>query len=331
VLAKIKGGADFSLMAAQNGQDGTASQGGDLGFFTEGAMVAAFEKAVFGAKSTGLLPNVVETDFGYHIVKITSPKTNRNYKVATVVRSISSSDETRDIALRRADELAGTSESLEELRQNAAKDKTLVKAEAKAVRATDRAINNLANAREVIRWAYAKETKVGDISPVYEVDDQYVVAALVSQQEKGYAKVNAIREELTAAVRNELKAQKIMDKLKGASGPLEQVAAKYGTEAIVKTAAGVTFAANTIEGLGYDPIATGKVFGLKQGARSKPFEGQTGVVIVELQQLDKINFTGDMSGVKKQLETMRSGRAEGSVFQLIRDRSDIKDNRIKFF
>jgi peptidyl-prolyl cis-trans isomerase D len=278
-----------------------------------------------------LLPNVVETDFGYHIIKITSPKTNRNYKVATVVRSISSSDETRDIALRRADELAGTSESLEELRQNAAKDKTLVKAEAKAVRPTDRAISNLANAREVIRWAYANETNIGDISPVYEVDDQYVVAALVSKQEKGYANVNAIREELTAAVRNELKAQKIIDKLKGASGPLEQVAAKYGAEAIVKTASGVTFAANTIEGLGYDPIATGKAFGLKQGARSKPFEGQTGVVIIELQQLDKINFTGDMSGVKKQLETMRSGRAEGSVFQLIRDRSDIKDNRIKFF
>jgi peptidyl-prolyl cis-trans isomerase D len=128
-----------------------------------------------------------------------------------------------------------------------------------------------------------------------------------------------------------LKAQQIINKLKGANGTLEQVAAKYGAEAVVKSAAGVTFAANTIEGLGYDPVATGKAFGLKQGARSKPFEGQTGVVIVELLNLEKINFTGDMSGVKKQMENMRSGRAEGSVFQLIRDRADIEDNRIKFF
>jgi peptidyl-prolyl cis-trans isomerase D len=331
VLAKIKGGADFSLMAAQNGQDGTASQGGDLGFFSEGAMVPAFEKAVFGAKGAGLLPNVVETDFGYHIIKVTSPKTTRNYKVATVVRSISSSDETRDIALRRADELQATSGNLEGLRQNTAKDKSLMKIEAKSVRPTDRGINNLANAREVVRWAFDNKTDVGSVSPVYEVDDQYVVAALVAKKEKGYAKVNDIRDELTAAVRNELKAQQIIGKLKGASGSLEQVAAKYGPEAVVKTAAGVTFAANTIEGLGFDPIATGKAFGLKQGARSKPFEGQTGVVIVELQQIEKINFTGDMSGVKKQMENMRSGRAEGSVFQLIRDRSDIQDNRVKFF
>ena len=331
LLAKIKGGADFSLMAAQNGQDGTAAQGGDLGFFSEGAMVAPFEKAVFAARSAGVLPNVVETDFGYHIIKVTSPKTTRNYQIATVVRAISTSDETRDIALRRADELAGTSEDLEALRRNVAKDKILMKAEAKSVRSTDRAINNLANAREVVRWAYAEDTKIGDVSPVYEVDDQYVVAALVSKQEKGYAQVSDMREELTAAVRNELKAQQIIDKLKGGSGPLEQVAAKYGTEAIVKTANGVTFASNTIEGLGYDPIATGKAFGLKEGARTKAFEGQTGVVIVELLDLEKINFTGDLSGVKKQLETMRSGRSEGSVFQLIRDKSDIQDNRIKFF
>ena len=54
-------------------------------------------------------------------------------------------------------------------------------------------------------------------------------------------------------------------------------------------------------------------------------------MIVELLDLEKINFTGDLSGVKKQLETMRSGRSEGSVFQLIRDKSDIQDNRIKFF
>jgi peptidyl-prolyl cis-trans isomerase D len=331
LLAKIKAGADFSLMAAQNGQDGTAAQGGDLGFFTEGAMVPAFEKAVFGAKGAGLLPNVVETDFGYHIIKVTSPKTTRNYKVATVVRAISATDETRDIALRRADELAGVSKNLEGLRQHVAKDKSLVKTEAKSVRATDRAINNLANAREVVRWAFSDQTDIGDLSPVYEVDDQYVVAALVSKQDKGYAKVKDIREELTAAVRNEMKAQQIINKLKGANGTLEQVAAKYGPEAVVKSAAGVTLAANTIEGLGFDPIATGKAFGLKQGARSKPFEGQTGVVIVELQQVDKINFTGDMSGVKKQMENMRAGRAEGSIFQLIRDRSDIKDNRIKFF
>ncbi|WP_026462326.1 peptidylprolyl isomerase [Adhaeribacter aquaticus] len=331
LLAKIKGGADFAITAAQNGQDGTAANGGDLGYFSEGAMVAPFEKAVFGAKSAGLLPNLVETEFGYHIVKVTDPRSTRNYKIATIIRNISSSDETRDVAFRRADEIAGTAKNLEDLRAAVAKDKSLVKGEAKSVRATDRSVNNLMNARELVRWAFSKQTEKGDVSPVFEVGDQYVVAALVDKREKGYAKVNDIREELTAAVRNEEKAKRIMSKLNGASGTLEQIAAKFGPEAVVRTATDVTMAGSNIEGIGYDPLATGAVFGLKQGARSKPVEGETGVVILELQQLNKINFTGNFDGVKKQIETTRSGRTEGSAFQLIKEKSDIKDDRIKFF
>jgi peptidyl-prolyl cis-trans isomerase D len=157
------------------------------------------------------------------------------------------------------------------------------------------------------------------------------VAALVAKKDKGYAKVDDIREELTAAVRNEEKAKRIMAKLNGAQGSLEQIAAKYGSDAVVRTAEGVTFASGTIEGIGFEPVATGKAFGLKPGARTKAFEGQTGVVMVELLNIDKINFSGDFSGVRKQMEASQSGRSEGSAFQLIKEKADIKDQRIKFF
>ena len=331
ILNKIKGGADFAQMAAQNGQDGTAASGGDLGFFSEGAMVPPFEKAVFGATAAGLLPNLVETDFGYHIVKVTAPKTSRNYQIATVTRSISSSDATRDAAFRKADELASTVKNLEDLRQRAIQDKTLTRTEAKNIRVADRAVNNLTNARELVRWAFNDKTNIGEVSPVFEIGDQFVVAALVSETEKGYAQVADIREELTAAVRNEEKGKQIIGKLSKLQGPLEQMATKYGSEAVVRTANGVTFASATIEGLGFDPVATGKVFGLKEGARTKPFEGQNGVVVAELVNLEKVDFSGDMSGVKKNIEATRTGRAEGSTYQLIREKADIKDERIKFF
>ncbi|MDB5261204.1 MAG: peptidylprolyl isomerase [Adhaeribacter sp.] len=331
ILAQIKAGADFAQMAAQNGQDGTAASGGDLGYFSEGAMVPPFEKAVFGATSAGLIPNLVETDFGYHIVKVTAPKNTRNYQIATVTRSISSSDATRDEAFRRADELAGTIKNLEDLRSRVVQDKTLARAEAKNIRIADRSVNNLTNARELVRWAFNDKTDVGDVSPVFEIGDQFVVAALSAEIEKGYAKVADIREELTAAVRTREKAKQIIQKLSKLQGPLEQMAPKYGPEAVVRSANGITFASATIEGLGFDPVATGKIFGLKEGARSKPFEGQTGVIVAELIKVDKVNFSGDMSGVKKNIETSRTGRSEGNTYQLIREKADIKDERVKFF
>lgn len=75
VLEKIKAGADFAAMAKQYGEDGTNATGGDLGWFGKGDMVPEFEDAVFGLKKGELSPALVETQFGYHIVRLDDTKT----------------------------------------------------------------------------------------------------------------------------------------------------------------------------------------------------------------------------------------------------------------
>jgi peptidyl-prolyl cis-trans isomerase C len=71
VLKKLKGGADFATLARENSQDtGSAAKGGDLGFFPQGQMEPAFEKAAF-ALAPGKISDVVETPFGFHIIKVT--------------------------------------------------------------------------------------------------------------------------------------------------------------------------------------------------------------------------------------------------------------------
>ena len=331
VLSQIRGGADFAQMAAQHGSDGTASVGGDLGWFAEGRMVPAFDKAVFNYSGTGLLPNLVETEYGYHIIKVTAPKTKQQYKVAAVQRSIEPSETTRDVAYGVADELSGTSDNAAEFRENVAQNKSLVKEEATNIGKNQVLVNNLNNARELVRWAYAKDTEVGDVSPVFEINDQFVVATLTNKRDKGYAKVEDIREELTAAVRNEVKAEQIIAKLKGQKGSLDEMAASYGPDAMVRTADNVTFASAAIPGIGVEPVAVGKAFGLKQGARTAPFEGQGGVMVVELVQLDKAPEISDLSNVREQLRNQRVGNIESRAFEAIKDKADIKDNRVRFF
>ena len=74
LLAQLKKGADFAALAKAKSDDpGTAQRGGDLGYFASGQMVPEFEKAAFKLK-VGELSQVVETSFGYHIIKLTDSR-----------------------------------------------------------------------------------------------------------------------------------------------------------------------------------------------------------------------------------------------------------------
>ena len=73
LLKRAKGGEDFAALAKANSDDGSASQGGDLGFFQKGRMVPEFDQAAFAMKP-GEISDVISTQFGYHIIKLTEKK-----------------------------------------------------------------------------------------------------------------------------------------------------------------------------------------------------------------------------------------------------------------
>jgi peptidyl-prolyl cis-trans isomerase C len=73
ILQRAKNGEDFATLARENSDDGSAKQGGDLNYFPRGQMVPPFDKAVFALKP-GEISEVVTTQFGYHVIKLTDLK-----------------------------------------------------------------------------------------------------------------------------------------------------------------------------------------------------------------------------------------------------------------
>lgn len=87
ILKKLKGGADFAELAKDDSTCPSKARGGDLGFFGRGQMVPEFEKAAFALKP-GELSDVVETQFGYHIIKLTEKKAPETAKFDDVKERI---------------------------------------------------------------------------------------------------------------------------------------------------------------------------------------------------------------------------------------------------
>lgn len=77
ILDQIKQGGSFEELAKKYSQDSSASQGGDLNWFGKGAMVPEFESVAFKLKKGQLAPELVESQFGFHIVKVTDTRTEK--------------------------------------------------------------------------------------------------------------------------------------------------------------------------------------------------------------------------------------------------------------
>ncbi len=311
-------------------KEGEPGYHGIYGWFTsESGYVEAFKSAGLKGKKGEF--TIVETEFGYHIMEVLDKtKESEKYKIVTIERQETASKATVDSVFTAANKFAGLN-TTGDLFEKGVKKEGLNKRVANDIHPTDHTINGLESPKELIRWVYADDRKKDDVSQPFQLGERFVVARVTSTKEKGIAPLAEVKERVTMEVKKEKKAQSFIDmftKASAGASKIEDIASKLQTPAQV--ADNVSFTNSFIPGIGQEYTIIGNMVCAKEGALSKPIQGNSGVYIMVVEKVSKGNVA-DTKTLKKQGLLTMQGRVDQDVFEALKENANVKDNRSKFF
>ena len=110
---------------------------------------------------------------------------------------------------------------------------------------------------------------------------------------------------------------------------LQEIASKNNT--IVQTANAVNLGSPTLPGAGREPEVVGSVFALEPGSVSNPIAGNNGVYVVELESKNEAPAMNSYQGIAQQETAQRRQNASQRLFEALREKAEIEDNRARFY
>lgn len=321
----------FDTLAKNFSDDPSAAQNnGDLGWFADGTMVHPFNQACIENKVGDIVK--IQSRFGYHIVNITGKKEPvKKARVAFVKRYSEPSEETYQSVYSEASKFAGENKTLEKFRE-AIKNQGLNKRTSDHLKEMDNRIPGLENPREIVRWAFDEERKVGDVSIAFDLQDQYIVAAVKDIRKEGVPELIKIKDQIKAQVVKRKKAQilkeKINNKIMEGAG-FKKIASEFNLK--IDTVKRGTFQSPNIPKVGREINVVGHVAGMDKGEMSKAIEGNRGVFVVKLTDKIEAPEIENYEATKKNTARRFQQRVEYAAYNALQDCKEVEDNRSRFY
>lgn len=314
----------FAVLAEKFSADkSNSAKGGDLGYFTPGRMVPAFNDYIFNGKTGD--KGVVETQFGYHVISIEDQKNiQKVVKIATVSKEIEPSEKTiGDIYAKVSNFVQSAKSSGFEA---AAKEANFTVSPVDGVKQLDENIPGAGKQRAIVRWAFNEDNKVGAVKS-FEIPSGYFVAKIVKRNAEGLKSVEDVSKEVISILRKEKKATLLRDKIKASD--LESIAVSNGTR--VKNASAVSLKSGSISGAGVEKKVVGAAFGLEKGKISAPINGEKGVYVIEVTEKKPAQGLASYKGIanKEAADLVRG--AQNAVIKSLKAEADIVDRRADLY
>lgn len=324
LLTVLKGGADFAQVAAQYSvYDATAANGGEVGVMPFSAFSGEFAAALANAK-TGDIVKIASGDAIQLMQVYRADKPSKHVQVASITYPVEASAATRRDIHNQAGTFSVNAKGSVEAFNDAASAAAVTPRIASLAQG-ERTIRGLEDSRDVARWAYGAE--VGDVSEIFPVGKDYVIAMLTEIDDNEFAPLEKVSAQIRAQVLRDKKYDYIVKELSGST--LDEQAKSLGTE--VADFDNVTFGAFYVNGPGFEPRLIGAISSTtEKGVLSAPVKGLSGVYVFEvddIQTSDKQTAEGE----KVRAQAMAESMAQQFSVQAIQQMAKIQDLRGKYF
>lgn len=302
---------------------GSKDKGGEYKNTTYGQFAKEYNDFAFEGRVGNI--DVVETDFGFHIIELQKQiGKSKVIKVASVAKEILASDKTISDIYNTTQkfEIASRDGDFETVAKELGYDLRPVN----RMLAMEESLPGEGSQREIVRWSFEEGADVGAIKR-FQVNNGYIVVQITAKRDKGLMALEDVSGRITPIVRNHKKASKIIAGIVG--NELAAIASRQGQT--VKTAAALNMGNTTIAGAGDEPKVVGAVFSLKEGSISEPIEGDKGVYVVKATKITEAPVLDNYGSYANQVSNKVKEGVATNVIEALKGATEIEDNRAIFY
>ena len=328
ILAKLKAGGDFAELAKKYSQDeGSAVKGGDLDFFPKGQMVPEFDKVAFELEP-GQLSDLVKSQFGYHIIKVTDKRIATTKSLAEVRGQIEDQlkFEQADAAAQKLSDEVGAEIKKPADIEKVARARGLQTGES-GLFLQDEPVAGIGMSPAIGQTVFTM--KEGEVSEPIRTPQGYAIVTVTGKQDSYIPKVDEVK----AKVREDVVTAKAIEKARATaatvaasmkSGDFDKAAKAAGVE--VKTTELIARGA-PIGDAGVSPKLEDAAFALASGAVSDAIVTEKGaavVKVVERKDTTPDEFAKEKDNIRNELLNDRKQRFFGAYMTKARQRMTIR-------
>jgi peptidyl-prolyl cis-trans isomerase D len=314
--------ADFTAYARDNSDGPSAPQGGDLGYFQQGKLATEFNDFIFSNPIGNV--GLVETDFGFHIIKVDDKEDI--VQLATLSREVLASEETINTLFTSATKFEMETIADENEFSSIAKTNNYLVRPVNSIKELDENLPGLGLQRTLVQWAFNGDTNVGDIKR-FNINSGYAVAQVTGKYKEGPMAPEDASMAVLPILRKERKAAQIISASKGKA----MDAFAKDNNVSISTASALTVKSPTIPGAGSEPIVVGTAYGMAQGESSGLLEGNTGVFMIEVTKRTEAPKLDNYSTYANTLKSNAANRVNTAVYNALKVGAEIEDKRAAFY